>query len=155
MLLSEQDISLMCWAGPRPSTREEWGDGGEWEEEKRGEENGTETEITQWQILYWVYSDTGVWKMNLLEMSMLWSERIMSGQCGCFSSLPLWVSSGWSDNSAQLHPQLCVGPQQNLLFISLIGHIWRHYLHLGVVQRGRGFRERSEAVLTNRGGQGL
>lgn len=47
----------------------------------------------------------------------------------------------WPDNHAQLHPQLCVGPQQTLLFISLIGHIWTHYLHLWGVQaraRGRG-----------------
>lgn len=43
--------------------------------------------------------------------------------------------AGWLDNQAQLQPQLCTGPQQTMLFISLIGHIWLCYFHLWVVQR--------------------
>lgn len=64
------------------------------------------------------------------------------------SSVSLFLSeqANWPDNRAQLHPQLCVGPQQTLLFISLIGHIWHHYFHLGVVQRGEGMREEGQCI---------
>lgn len=50
----------------------------------------------------------------------------------------LCEQASWPDSRAQLHLQLCVGPQQTLLFISLIGHIWRHYFHLCAVRWGAG-----------------
>lgn len=86
--------------------------------------------------------------MNVSETSTLWSKQIILGQYGCFLFLPVSLffsflslrASGRTGptTDAQLHPQLCDGPQQTLLFISLIGHIWHHYFHLGVVQPGEG-----------------
>lgn len=145
MLLSEQDILLMCWAGPHPSTREELRDR-EWVEEQEGEENGIEKMKTQWQTLYWVWSDRSVEDESVGDVdALIWADYLRTVRLFlCPPSLSLfWFLSelaGWPDNHAQLHPQLCISPQQNLLFIRLIGHIWRRYFYLWVVQRGKGFR---------------
>lgn len=137
-LLSEQDILLMCWAGlvlaqerKRDQVAERGqggGEGGRREQSRKWELRNTETK--SWLGLKW--QECRRWICQ-----QFWcfdSSRLFS--LSLYSPPPLCELASWPDNSAQLHPQLCVGPRKALLFISLIGHIWHHYFHLGVVQLG-------------------
>lgn len=141
---------------PSPGTIESEQEG---ERDRKKKENTTKKET--WDpvgksLLGSALEEGGSWICRV--MSVIWSQSIILGQYGFFISLlqlfsffffffpqlpssftfSLCEQASWPDSHAQLHLQLCVGPQQTLLFISLIGHIWRHYFHLCAVRWGAG-----------------